>query len=450
MTMQPGIVRVVVLNFNGGDDTIRCFDHLAATRWPTEQLQRICVDNGSTDGSIERLREAHPGVEVRAQVRNTGFPANNLALRDLDQVRYVALINNDAFVEPEWLAPLVDTLDDDPGLGAACPKLLLAARFAEIHIKAPVLISEGAGGRELSIQIRGCAVDGVDVWRDLHVASGGWGREASTLGTFEWIGPDSTVRIPIPASDGLRNGGRGGATVALRIDAVQACEIVIDGTPMSIRSGASTVVFSAPTALVDVVNNVGSLVFSDGCGADRGWLERDLGQFDEPIEVFAWCGGGVLLRPAYLADVGLFDESFFLYYEDTDLSWRGQARGWRYRTAPASVIRHVHAASSGEGSEVFAFHVERNRLLMLVKNAPARTAIRQSLLHLRATASYFRRDVLRPPLRRQRPRVTIVRRRINSYLGFLRMLPATLVERRVLRARRLVADRRLDPWFVQR
>lgn len=445
MTTDSGIVRVVVLNYNGGDDTLRCFDHLVATEWPAEQLQLICVDNGSTDGSVERLRSAHPGVEIRAQDRNTGFPANNLALRDLEQIRYVALINNDAFVEPGWLNPLVDALDDDPGLGAACPKLLLAARFAEVHVRAPVLVSEGDGGRQLSIQLRGCAVDGVDVWRDLHVASGGWGRESSTLGTFEWIGPNTVLRIPVPDE-----GSGDSPMVALRIDAIEACEIVVDGTRITVRPGPSTLVFPASSEPVDVVNNVGSVVFTDGCGADRGWLERDLGQFDDPIEVFAWCGGGVLLRPAYLADVGLFDESFFLYYEDTDLSWRGQARGWRYRTAPASVIRHVHAASSGEGSEVFAFHVERNRLLMLVKNAPARLALRQSLLHLRATASYLLRDVVRPPMRRQRPRITIVRRRIRAYAGFLRLVPATLVERRVLRSRRLVADRRLEPWFVSR
>ena len=445
MKTDSGIVRVVVLNFNGGDDTLRCFDHLAATVWPAENLQLICVDNGSTDGSVDRLRAAHPGVEIRAQDRNTGFPANNLALRDLERIRYVALINNDAFVEPGWLIPLVDALDDDPGLGAACPKLLLATRFAEVHVRAPVLVSEGDGGRQLSIQLRGCAVDGVDVWRDLHVASGGWGRESSTLGTFEWIGPNTVLRVPV-----IDAGSGASPMVALRIDATEACEITIDGTPMAVRSGPSTLVFPASSEPVDVVNNVGSVVFTDGCGADRGWLQRDLGQFDDPVEVFAWCGGGVLLRPTYLADVGLFDESFFLYYEDTDLSWRGQARGWRYRTAPSSVIRHVHAASSGEGSEVFAFHVERNRLLMLVKNAPARVALRQSLLHLRATASYLRRDVLRPPLHRQRPRITIVRRRIRAYLGFLRLMPATLSERRVLRSRRLVTDHRLEPWFVAR
>ncbi len=445
MIASSDVVRVVVLNFNGGDDTLRCFDHLVATEWPADALQLICVDNGSTDGSIDRLRDAYPQVEVRAQLRNTGFPANNLAMRDLDGVRYVALVNNDAFVEPDWLAPLVTVLDDDPGLGAACPKLLLAPKFVEVPIEGPVLVSEGIGGRSLSIQLRGCAVDGIDVWRDLHVASGGWGRETSTLGTFEWIGPSSIVRVPIPEpTDGDP------PMVTLRIDATEACELLIDGRPTPVRSGASSVVFHAPAGRVDVVNNVGSVVFTDGCGADRGWLERDLGQFDDPAEVFAWCGGGVLLRPAYLADVGLFDETFFLYYEDTDLSWRGQARGWRYRTVPSSVIRHVHAASSGEGSEVFAFHVERNRLMMLVKNAPARVALRQSILHLRATASYLVRDVLRPLMHGRRPRPTIVRRRLRAYAGFLAELPATLASRRHLRSRRLVTDRRLEPWFVTR
>jgi hypothetical protein len=114
------------------------------------------------------------------------------------------------------------------------------------------------------------------------------------------------------------------------------------------------------------------------------------------------------------------------------------------------VIRHVHAASSGVGSAVFAFHVERNRLLLLTKNAPVRSAVFQAFRHLRATASYAKRDILRPLVRGRRPRPTTVRRRLVAFGGFLKLLPHTLGSRRRLRSLALVPYRQLEPWFVSR
>jgi hypothetical protein len=93
----------------------------------------------------------------------------------------------------------------------------------------------------------------------------------------------------------------------------------------------------------DVINNVGSRLVEGGYGGDRGFLERDRGQYEEPVEVFAWCGAAVVLSTRDLREVGLFDDRFFVYYEDTDLSWRGRLAGWRYLYVPTSVVRHVHA-----------------------------------------------------------------------------------------------------------
>ena len=180
----------------------------------------------------------------------------------------------------------------------------------------------------------------------------------------------------------------------------------------------------------DVINNAGSRLIEGGWGADRGFLERDAGQYDEPRDVFAWCGAGVLFRPAYLLDAGLFDERFFMYYEDTDLSWRGQTKGWRYRYVPDAILRHLHAATSVEGSAMFNHYVERNRLLMLAKNAPPRYAADAVWRYVRATASYARRDVIRPLLRARRPSIVIVRARLKSLAGFARLLPAIAGERR--------------------
>src|SRR5690606_20147147 len=82
--------------------------------------------NASTDGSADAIAAEFPSVELIRRPTNEGFGANNHALRDLDGVDYVGLVNPDAFVEPGWLTPLVATLESDFGLGAACPKILLA------------------------------------------------------------------------------------------------------------------------------------------------------------------------------------------------------------------------------------------------------------------------------------------------------------------------------------
>ena len=168
----------------------------------------------------------------------------------------------------------------------------------------------------------------------------------------------------------------------------------------------------------DVVNNAGSIVLTDGHGADRGFGEPDGEQFDEPCDVFAWCGGAVLLRSDYLADVGLFDERFFLYYEDTDLSWRGRARGWRYHYVPDAVVRHMHAATTVEGSSTFAYFTERNRLLMLLKNAP-RPMVREAVgRYVGETYDAARRDIGGAIAQGRRPNPLPVIRRARALAGF--------------------------------
>ncbi len=139
---------------------------------------------------------------------------------------------------------------------------------------------------------------------------------------------------------------------------------------------------------------------------------------------------GVLLSCAYLDDVGLFDERYFLYYEDTDLSWRGQSRGWRYRYVPDAIERHVHAASSVEGSPMFEFFVARNRLIMLAKHAPPSVAFGAAIRFVRSTAGAARHDVVKPVLAGRRPETARVRLRARSFAGFVALLPGIVSERR--------------------
>jgi GT2 family glycosyltransferase len=441
-------VRLVVLNWNGGELVIRSLAHLEALDYPRDRLELVVVDNASSDGSDRVIAERFPGVRLIRNPVNGGFPANNLGLADLDGVDYVGLVNPDSFVEPGWLAPLVAALEGDPGLGAASARMLFADRFLELDVASPTFVPGTADARQLGVMVSGARVDGKDRWRDTQFGSGSWGIEHDRQGgTFHWAQARAVVRVPVP--DG---GLPGSVELRLAAEALKDVTVSAGGASATVPVGTEPRWVSVPVAgeVLDIVNNVGSLVFDDGFGADRGYLEPDTGQYDEPADVFAWCGGSVLLRPAYLADVGLFDERFFLYYEDTDLSWRGLSRGWRYRYVPEAVVRHVHAASTGEGTPTFQHYAERNRLVMLAKNAPAPLAFQAAWRFALVTASYARRDIVRPLLGLHRPNVEQVRRRAGSFLSFLRMLPSILPERRRIRRAATVPDAAVVARLVPR
>lgn len=440
-------VRLVVLNFNGGDLVSRCVDHLERIDWPEDRLDIVVVDNASSDGS-DRVLERRPRVRLIRSGLNIGFPANNLALTDLDNVDYVGLINNDAFADPGYLRPLVAALEADPGLGAACPKILLARRFVDVRIEVPVHRAP-PDDRELGVQVTGLEVGGRDRWNDAGFAHGWYPVEATPDGSHgrRWSAGEALLRVPVDQGDGdpvVRLRLAGGRAVVAWVDA--------GGEKLPIDLGEHPEWFEVPLAgaRYDIVNNVGSVLVQGGWGGDRGFLEVDTGQYDEPQEVFAWCGAGVLFPVAYVRDVGMFDERFFMYYEDTDMAWRGRARGWRYLYTPDAVLRHVHAATSVEGSALFHHYVERNRLLMLTKNAPGGLAARAVVRFLLSTASYARRDIVRPLLGRHRPSVGLVKARLRSFGGYVRLLPQMLRDRRRLRAEQSVHDEAITGWAVDR
>ena len=441
-------VRLVVLNWNGGEHLPRCLDALGALDWPAERLDLVVIDNASTDGS-EAVAAARPGVRLVRNDHNGGFVANNLALRDLDGVDYVGLVNADSFVEPGWLRALVAGIEADDGLGAASALMVFADRFVEVEITSPTFSPAGPDPRRLGVMVSGVRVDGVDRWRDAQVADGAWGIEhLPDGGTFQWTSERATVRVPV--GDGVHLPDR--VELELAAEAPKAVTVRSGGAESTVDVTGARAWHPVPVGgtPVDVVQNAGSVLFEGGYGADRGFMELDEGQYEAPAEVFAWCGGSVLLRPAYLADVGLFDDDFFLYYEDTDLSWRGRSRGWRYRYVPEARARHVHAASTGEGSPVFQHYVERNRLLMLVKNAPAREAVHAVWRYGLTTLSYARRDIVAPVLGAHRPRPTIVWRRLRSFADFLRLAPGALAGRRRIRRAATVGDAELATWRVRR
>lgn len=126
------------------------------------------------------------------------------------------------------------------------------------------------------------------------------------------------------------------------------------------------------------IQNAGSIVFQDGYGRDIGavvqWheqeFEEDRGQYDTEREIYAVCGAACLFRKKLLNKIGLLDESFFFYYEDTEISERARFAGYKLVYAPKAFVYHLHAYSSGEWSPFFIYNAEKGRLLHVFYNFP--------------------------------------------------------------------------------
>lgn len=206
-----------------------------------------------------------------------------------------------------------------------------------------------------------------------------------------------------------------------------------------------------------VIQNAGTMLLSDGSGADRGAGEDDHGQYDRREEVFGLCGCAVLLDREMLEDVGGFDPTFFAYYEDTDLSWRMRLRGWRVLYEPAALVEHVHSGTSREWSPFFTFHVDRNRLFMIVKNAPASFVLRAFaryawLASAGSVRAVVRRSRRTPGTSRAATIHPVARARIHLHVlaSLLRHLPEMLAKRRRIRRGRVIPDVELSRWLYPR
>lgn len=423
-------VRVVVLNYDGGEMTLRCLTALREVDWPEDALEVVLVDNASIDGIAPRIRAEMPWVHLIEHTHNVGFAGGcNLGLRDIDDVDYVALLNNDAIPDRNWLRPLVDALEADPELGAANSKIVFAPSFATLVVESPTFHPPG-DGRELGVKITGLAADGAEVWDHAQFADGCHTHQARGSGLEQvcWTGPRGEIRIPVEADGPLPE------AIEIELSAEREKTVRLDagagGVDVTVGEQPTwhRVALGGPT--YDVINNVGSRLVLGGYGGDRGFLEPDRGQYAASEEVFAWCGGAVLLSARYLREVGIFDDRYFMYYEDTDLAWRGRLAGWHYRYVPESVVRHEHAASSKEGSAMFTHFVERNRFLTLARNAPWSMLTEASYVYLRDTAVIFDRDVVRRVVHRGRPSPGFVLLRLRAYAAFVKLLPATLKTRR--------------------
>ena len=123
--MMPSfLVYIIVLNWNGWQDTIECIESCLKLTYPRYRI--LIVDNGSTDDSEFKLRQRFSGIDILQAGKNLGFAGgNNVGIRHaLEQgAEYIWMLNNDTVVEPDSLSELVKVAEIDERTGIVGSKI---------------------------------------------------------------------------------------------------------------------------------------------------------------------------------------------------------------------------------------------------------------------------------------------------------------------------------------
>lgn len=242
-------VAVVIPNWNGQDMIGKCVDSLLNQQSVKPII--IVVENGSVDDSLTILKTYGDSIIVLVQKENLGFAGGvNAGIKhalDLG-VEHIALFNNDAVADPDWLISLVRTLDSSKEAGIATSKILI-------------------------------------------------GDTGKLDSTGDWY---STTGMPFP----------------------------------------------------------------------RGRNELDTGQYDTKTDVFGASGGASLYRASLFREIGLFDEDFFAYYEDVDISFRAQLSGWKVLYCPSAIVYHALSATSNKLGYFAIRQSAKNFWFIYIKNVP--------------------------------------------------------------------------------
>lgn len=113
----------------------------------------------------------------------------------------------------------------------------------------------------------------------------------------------------------------------------------------------------------------GKMDWNNVIGSHRGVDEVDKGQYEKAEETNFASGCCIMIKREVFEKIGVFDEKYFLYYEDNDLNQRAKKRGFKVYFQPKGKLWHLNAGSSGSGSTLHDYYITRNRLLFGFKYA---------------------------------------------------------------------------------
>lgn len=351
MSQQRKSVRVVIVNWR----TPLLTERAARSLWPQLQAgdELVVVDNASAsadphDNSLAHLRQlgAQLGSAGPARFglvqsrRNGGFGYGvNLGARNLRQDALV-LLNSDAYALEGFVDALTAPLGHDL-VEATTARLLLEGRWRLV----------GDGAEPASPQAPSAV------------------KPAS---------PQSSSPQP-PGAVGPNAPSRAESADPQSPGAVEAQTEPTTGAAHSTGSaqlrGLDGGIWVSDPSGVELINSTGNVVDACGNGHDRSWLAPAKQEHDSP-EVFGICGGACAISARAWRQLGGMRQDLFMYYEDTDFSYRLRRAGYRVQYVRQAQARHAHAASSDSASAAFTTWNTRNRLRVATRYAPASVVAR--------------------------------------------------------------------------
>ncbi|OGO27466.1 MAG: hypothetical protein A2W33_02080 [Chloroflexi bacterium RBG_16_52_11] len=202
----------------------------------------------------------------------------------------------------------------------------------------------------------------------------------------------------------------------------------------------------------DIIDSAGGLLVSKDCLAKgRGRNETDAGQYDANGEAFIPSACAALYRKKMLDEIGLFDEDFFAYCEDTDLGLRARLFGWETVSVPSAVIYHYYSGTTGRYAPLKAYLVERNRLWVAIKNLPLSMLLISPFYTL---ARYFTQfyGVISGKgaggkAKEEYSVWSLFSSVVRAYYDGIKKLPVMFSKRKAVQSKRAVSVRDVKKWF---
>ncbi|MGV8131728.1 MAG: glycosyltransferase family 2 protein [Candidatus Pacearchaeota archaeon] len=381
-TNKNGKVAIITVTWNGIHHLKKLLPTIETQTYKNHIL--IIVDNGSSDGTIDYIKKYYPEARIIANTKNEGFArAYNIGIKsvlDDEDIQYIAIINNDMRLDNEWLSSMIQSFKEYENVGAVGSKLLFFNPFINLKIKTSTFNPKKDYGstddRNLGLKMWNIPTINKNeyskrIWREGFYSPEKFGEEE-----YRWTQEEAELEVPIEIVTNTKaanvtelhlelEGYKVNQDVIITIGNVFKHNVTIGKERKLITINLDE---SAIGSAYHIVQNAGSVLTASFAGADRGAGEIDTGQYDNIEEAELLCGGSMIFPVKVLREVGLFDEFFFAYYEDTDLAMRIKRMGYRLIYNPKSIVWHIHAGSSKEWSPFFIYITERNWIAFTIKH----------------------------------------------------------------------------------